>query len=163
MKRLIQNLISNQISLRLIFSTRALAAIETAVQRSEQQHAGEVCVALEPSLPLLGVLRGMTARQRAMELFSQLRVWDTEQNCGVLLYILLSERQIEVVADRGISAVVTQDAWDGICAGIAEHFKAGRYQAGVEAGIEKATMLLATHFPRSAGDQDEIGNRPVVL
>lgn len=161
--RFLKNLITSHLSLRRAFPAVALAAIEQAVQRSEQQHAGEVCVAIEPSLSLLGVLRGMTARQRAAELFSELRVWDTEHNSGVLIYVLLSERQIEVVADRGISSRVGQDAWSGVCAVITEHFKAGRYQAGVEAGIDSSTALLAAHFPRSTGDRNEIANRPVVL
>ncbi|NDC38784.1 MAG: hypothetical protein EBZ48_12150, partial [Proteobacteria bacterium] len=153
----------NHLSLRRVFPAAALAAIEQAVQRSEEQHSGEMCVAIEPSLPLLGVLAGMTARQRAVELFSELRVWDTEHNCGVLLYLLLSERKIEVVVDRGIAARVAQDEWDQLCALVAEHCKAGRYQAGVEAGIQKATALLSAHFPRRPGDHNEIANRPVVL
>ncbi len=157
------NLITNHLSLRRMFPAEALQGIEQAVQQSEKRHTGEVCVAIEPSMSLLAVARGVSPRERAVEVFSEQRVWDTEYNCGVLIYILLAERAIEVVVDRGIAARVAQAEWDSICAVMSDSFSHGRYQAGVEAGVEKATALLSGHFPRSAPDQNEIADKPVVL
>ena len=108
-------------------------------------------------------MRGISARERAIELFSRLRIWDTEQNAGVLVYLLLADRRVEIVADRGIHSRVGATAWEAICGAMQREFAAGRFEPGVIAGIQAISDLLALHFPPRADNPDELPNRPVVL
>jgi len=119
--------------------------------------------ALEASLEPLDVLRGIPARARALELFASLRVWDTEENSGVLIYLQMVDHRIEIVADRGIDRRVEQSAWDAICRRMEVEFRAGRFEAGTIAAIGEVTELLARHFPPGDDNPDELPNRPVVL
>ncbi len=149
---------------RRAFSPPVLQAIEQAIVASELHHSGEVRFAVEGSLDWLPLLRGCTARQRALALFGQLGVWDTAQNTGVLVYVLYAERRIEIVADRGIAAKVPQAEWDAICNDMRSAFRAGRYQQGASEGLQRITALLAAHFPPAAdGNPDELPNRVVFL
>jgi uncharacterized membrane protein len=119
---------------------------------------------VESRLTVRAVLSGLNARMRAQEVFAQLRVWDTEENCGVLIYLLLSEQRIEIVADRGIARRVPQARWDEVCALMRDHFAAGRWREGSLEGLAAINALLAEHFP--AGDRDnpdELPDRPVLL
>lgn len=139
-------------------------AVAAAVAAAEKAHDVELRVAVEGGLPLAPLLRGQSSRERAIELFSQLRVWDTQSNTGVLVYVQFVDRKIEIVADRGISARVQQAEWDAVCARIVEDFRAGRYGEGVRAGIAGITALLRQHVPPPpAGDRDELPDRPTVL
>jgi uncharacterized membrane protein len=117
---------------------------------------------VEASLPLGRVLEASTKR-RALEVFSQLRVWDTEENSGVLLYLLLADHDVEIIADRGVHTKVGTDAWEAICREMEAAFREGRYTAGVEAGIARINDLLAEHFPRTGPGANELPDRPVVL
>ncbi len=137
--------------------------IETAVRESEAKHAGELVVALEAGLHLRALLRGQTPRSRALDSFSELRVWDTEHNSGVLIYLQLVDRAIEIVADRGINARVPQHDWNAICHRMEEAFKRGEFERGVLAAIDEVTALLARHFPPHGRKHDELPDRPVVL
>src|SRR4030095_8026013 len=85
------------------------------IAEGERRHRGQVRVAIEASLPLVRVLKGLTPRARALEAFSELSVWDTEENCGVLVYLLLADRDVEIVAERGIHALVGAKTWEAIC------------------------------------------------
>ena len=145
------------------FPASALDRIEAEINASEQRHRGELRFALEASLEPLDVLRGIPARMRALELFAALRVWDTEENSGVLIYLQMVDRRIEIVADRGINRLVQQSEWDAICRRMETEFRAGRFEAGTRAAIQEVTELLARHFPPSADNPDELPNRPVVL
>jgi len=145
------------------FPRAALRRIEAAIRQSEAAHRGELRFALEAGLDLLPLLRGLTPRQRALEAFSRQRVWDTEENSGVLIYLQLVDRDIEIVADRGISAKVGQARWDAICHRMEEAFRARRFEAGVLEGIAEITMLLTAHFPARRENPDELPDRPVVL
>jgi uncharacterized membrane protein len=140
-----------------------LDRIEAAIKRSELRHVGEIRFVVEGSLEFLPVLRGLDPRERALEVFSLLRVWDTEHNVGVLIYVQLVDRDIEIVADRGIAARIPQTEWDAICRRMQDAFKAGRYEPGALAGISDVTELLARHFPAQRPDADELPDRPVVL
>jgi len=145
------------------FPRAALKRIEAAIRQSEAAHRGELRFAVEAGLDLLPVLRGLTPRQRALDAFSRLRAWDTEENSGVLIYVQLVDRDIEIVADRGISAKVGQAQWDAICHRMEEAFRARRFEAGVLEGIAEITTLLTTHFPARRENPDELPDRPVVL
>jgi hypothetical protein len=148
---------------RRAFPARVLTRIEDAIRESERAHRGELRFVAEGDLDLLPVLRGLTPRQRAVEVFSALGVWDTAENSGVLVYVQLVDHRIEIVADRGIAASVPQSDWETICRRMEEAFRRGDYEGGAIAGIREVTALLARHFPPGAANPDELPDRPVVL
>jgi uncharacterized membrane protein len=145
------------------FGAAALDRIEAAVRNSETRHGAELRVALEAGLHTAALLRGLVPRERALQVFSELRVWDTEHNSGVLLYLQLVDRSIEIVADRGINARVPQPQWQDICRRIEVAFAQGRFEQGVLAAIDDITALLARHFPPQSGKPDELEDRPAML
>jgi hypothetical protein len=145
------------------FPRTALVRIEAAIKQSEAVHRGELRFAVEAGLDLLPVLRGLTPRQRALDVFSRLRAWDTEENSGVLIYVQLVDRDIEIAADRGISAKVGQAQWDAICHRMEDAFRERRFEAGALEGIAEITTLLTSHFPARRENPDELPDRPVVL
>lgn len=145
------------------FSAEVLQRIEDAVAASEGRHRGELCVAIEPSLDLMPLLRDQSPRARAEELFSQLGVWDTAENSGVLLYVNYADHDIEIVADRSIAAKVTQAQWEGICRSIEAHFRAGRFEQGMLEAVQAVADLLALHFPAAADNPNELSDRPILL
>jgi len=163
MLRILKHLLIPDWWARRCFSAAALARIEAAVAQSEQRHSGELKFVLESGLDLFPVLKGVTPRQRAIEVFSQWHVWDTAENSGVLIYVQLVDRDIEIVADRGINALVAQSEWDGICSRMESEFRTGRFEAGVLTGIEEITALLARHFPAGTANPNELPDKPVVL
>ena len=148
---------------RLPFPEAVLKDIEKAVKRSESQHRGELRFAIENSLAPGWVWHGMTARHRASEIFSNLRVWDTEENSGVLIYILLADREVHILADRGIHQCVDQSEWDRIAQIMQNEFAKGDFRQGSVQGIEAITTLLATYFPANSENTDELPNRPVII
>ena len=148
---------------RLLFSKTALTAIEKAVKHSERQHSGELRFAVENALALGKVWRGMSARQRALEVFSSWRIWDTEENSGVLIYLLLADREVHIVADRGIAKRVVQAEWDAIAGVMQQEFKRGDFLRGSLQGIERITILLAVHFPAGEDNRNELSNKPVIV
>lgn len=151
-------------SLRRAFREADLARIEAAVAQGEKTHRGQVRFAVEASLPLGRVVGRLPPRERALEVFGLLRIWDTEENCGVLVYLLLADRDVEIVADRGIHARVGDAAWEAICRRMESAFRDGRFAEGVVAGIDEINALLTRHFPRSGGPGvNELDDRPVVL
>jgi len=161
--RVLRHLLSDYWSVRYAFPPRAMKAIEDAIAAQERRHDGELRFAVESALPFFDLVRGISARDRAIELFSRLRVWDTEQNAGVLVYLLLADKRVEIVADRGIHARVGEAAWEAICGAMQREFAAGRFEPGVVTGVQAISDLLATHFPPRAENPDELPNRPVNL
>ena len=143
------------------FSSDVLRQIEAAIKASERKHDGELRFAIEGPLPF-PALRS-TTRKRAEALFGQLGVWDTEHNSGVLVYVQLVDRRIEIVADRGISARVEQSQWQDICRQMEQSFHKGDYAEGAVRAIEAITALLAKHFPPRARNPNELPDKPVVL
>jgi uncharacterized membrane protein len=143
----------------------ALERIERAIAQGETAHRGEILFAVEPRLPWSYLKRDAPVRQRAEMLFAKLRAWDTDERNGVLLYVELADHGIEIVADRGIAALVAQERWRAICDDVARRFAAGEFEGGVVAGIERVGDLLAQHFPAREGERsaDELPNRPVIL
>ncbi|TAN70961.1 MAG: hypothetical protein EPN17_02975 [Methylobacter sp.] len=148
---------------RVLFSKAVLGDIEQAIKRSEHQHRGELRFAVENTLALGKVWRGMSARQRAIEVFSDLQVWDTEENSGVLIYLLLADREVHIVADRGISKRVAQEEWDVVAKVMQQEFQQGDFLHGALQGIERITVLLAVHFPPGVDDRNELSDRPVIV
>jgi uncharacterized membrane protein len=150
---------------RRVFDAAAMQRIEAAIRRSERAHLGELRFVVEAVLPWQLALRGVTARERAIELFSRLRVWDTEQNSGVLIYLLLADRDVEIVADRGIHARVGNAVWEAICRAMEVEFRAKRFEQGVLVGIERISALLAEHFPAepASANPNELPDAPVAL
>ena len=150
---------------RRLFSEDSLARITAAIAEGESRHRGEVCFAVESALGARQVLRGVDARARAGEAFAALRVWDTAANNGVLLYVLLADHAIEIVADRGLSGLVDDAQWRAICARMEERFRGGDHEGAAIAGIEAVSDLLAAHFPQDGTqpDEDELPNRPHLL
>ena len=148
---------------RRAFPQATLDAIEAAIRESETRHGGEIRFAIENSLPVSWVWRGMTGRKRALEVFSFLRVWDTEHNSGVLVYLLLADRDIEIIADRGIASRVDPAAWGAVARSMEASFGQGAYAEGVLEGIRQISTLLAAHFPPGKRNPDELPDRPVFV
>jgi uncharacterized membrane protein len=143
----------------------ALTRIKARVAGSEARHSGEIRICVEASLPLSYLWHGSTARDRALALFGKLRVWDTEHNNGVLIYLLLAERAIEIVADRGLSRRVIQTHWHAIVGSMRESFGAGRYEDGLNAAIDAVDALLVQHFALAPGQThaNELPDAPLIL
>jgi len=161
--RLLRHVITDHLSVKRAFDNDALAHIERAIAAGERTHRGQVCFAVEGSLPPLRVLRKLSPRERALEVFGLMRVWDTEENAGVLVYLLLADRDVEIVADRGIDRVVDAAVWQAICARMEVAFRDGHYPDGVVAGIGEISALLAQHFPRAGAIVNELPDKPIVL
>jgi len=161
--RILKHSLTPRWVVRRVFPAAALKAIEAAVRESELSHEGEIRFAVEGGLDLPALLRGVTPRERAVELFSRLRVWDTEGNSGVLIYVLLADRQVEIVADRGIHAKVGGEAWEAICGRMEQAFRAGRFGEGVVAGIRDIGALLTEHFPAQGANPNELPDRAEIL
>ncbi|MBI5751785.1 MAG: TPM domain-containing protein [Hydrogenophilales bacterium] len=163
MKRLLKHLAPPPWLVRRAFAPSAMRAIESAIAAGELRHLGQIRFAVEETLTLAELWRGKTARERALEVFADLRVWDTEQNNGVLVYLLLADRDVEIVADRGIHRTVGEAAWEEICRAMEAALHAGQFETGVVRGIEAIGALLAAHYPRHAPGTNELPNAPVVL
>jgi uncharacterized membrane protein len=162
-KRLLKHLLLPPWVTRRTFSPAVMARIEDAVKHSERLHRGELRVVVETSQDFRPLLRGQSPRARACEVFAETGVWDTAANSGVLLYINHADRDIEIVADRGISAQVPQEQWEAICHSMEVEFRAHRFEVGLLEGIRQITELLARHFPATGENPDELGNRPTML
>jgi len=145
------------------FPAPTLRKIEQAIKASERAHTGELRFVVEASLPLHYVSRKRSSRRRAEDLFTHLKVWDTEHNTGVLLYVQLLSRHIEIVADRGIARRVPQGDWEGVCRAMERAFKAGDYERGALEAIGAVTRILAREFPASGARENELPDKPVVL
>jgi uncharacterized membrane protein len=150
-------------ALRRRFSSGALKFLEEAVRNSEKKHAGEIRFVVEAALPFRSLGAGHTPRERAVEVFSRLGVWDTENNNGVLIYVLLADRDVEIIADRGLNKKITSSEWESVCRSMEVHFRKGDFQNGSLAGIEGVTELLARHFPARGANPNELPDRPAFL
>ena len=161
--RMLRHLTMPQWRARQLLPRGALLRIEHAIAESESRRSGQIRFAVENALDLHALLRGQSARERAIEVFAALRVWDTEHNDGVLIYLLLADRDVEIVADRGIHPKVGGRGWEDICREMEAAFRVGRFEYGVLDGIERVARHLQTHFPRNVPGSNELPDRPVVL
>jgi len=163
MERIARHLMATRWAVKRAFPRDALIAIDRAIKESEAAHRGEIRFAVEGALHIEPLLRGQTAKERAIDVFSQLRIWDTERNNGVLIYLLLADRHVEIVADRGIHGKVGEREWEKICRKMEAAFRKGDYEGGVVGGILDVTRHLAEHFPPVGDDRNELPDNPVVL
>ncbi len=166
--RLLRHSLAAHWRTRLRFPAEALDAIELSVARAERSHAGQIRFAIETALHPMQILRDLTPRARAVEVFSALHVWDTEHNNGVLIYVQLADRIVEIVADRGIGAHVSAAEWEAVCRLMEGHFRAGRFKDGAVAGVEAVGMLLSRYYPGAgasaeAESNNELPDRPALL
>jgi uncharacterized membrane protein len=144
--------------LKRAFSPEMLARIEAAIAGSETRHQGEIRFVVEATRDIMPILRGETARDRALEVFGRERVWDTEASNGVLIYLLLAERDVEIVADRGFAGKVEQAEWEAICREMEQHFSVGDFEEGAIAGVRRVDALIVRHFPLSGDNPNELEN-----
>jgi uncharacterized membrane protein len=164
-KRITRHLLSSHRQVRRVFTPATLTAIEQAIGASEASHGGEIRFVVEAGLDGASLFQGQTARERAIELFAQLGVWDTAHRSGLLLYVLLADRAVEIVADRGIDARVGSAAWQAICRGMEVSFRQGRFASGASEGVQALTRLLVEHFPAPAGTgaMGRLPDRPLLI
>ena len=161
--RLLANLFGGWFRLSRWFPQPTMRRIRDAIAEGERGHAGELCLAVESRYSPWAVLNGLQPRERAQQLFSLLRVWDTRDNSGVLLYLQLAERRVEIVADRGIAARVAPEAWRQLCDDFARDVAAGSADAAVMRCLERISALLVAHFPAASDNPRELPDDPVVL
>jgi hypothetical protein len=136
--------------------------LKERVAASERRHTGEVRIYVEAGLPFSYIWRGATARERAVAMFGKLRVWDTEQNNGVLVYLLLAEHAIEIVADRGVDRHVGHEGWQQVVRHMGDAFRAGRFEDGLTQALEEVSAILVRHFPASGANANELPDEPVL-
>ena len=162
-KRIGRHLLQHRWRERRDFPPKVLAAIEAAIKAGEATHSGQVRFVVEGTLDGAPLFRNQPARERALDIFSHLRIWDTAHNNGVLIYLLLADRDVEIVADRGIDAKVGAAGWEAICKAMESDFRAGDFARGAIRGIDAVSRNLAAHFPRRGGGNNELPDAPVVM
>lgn len=162
-KRLCRHLFISPLALRRRFPTLVMRRIEAAIAENEKSHAGQIRFAVELNLPVIDIVQRKSAQQRAVEVFSQLQVWDTAQNNGVLIYLLLADHDFEILADRGIHQHVGINGWSRISHEMETLFKQGQFERGVLHGIAHIGAELAQHYPAHIHQENELPNAPVVI
>jgi uncharacterized membrane protein len=162
-RRIGRHLLEHRWRLRRDFPPNVLARIEQTIKAGEATHSGQVRFVVEGALDGAPLFRDQPARERALDIFSQLRIWDTAHNNGVLIYLLLADRNVEIIADRGIDAKVGAAGWENICREMEADFQAGNFERGVIKGIEAVSRQLAKHFPARGGGPNELPDAPVVM
>jgi uncharacterized membrane protein len=162
-RRIGRHLLEHHWRVRRTFPPQVLATIEQTIRAGEATHSGQVRFVVEGALDGAPLFRDQSARERALDIFSQLRIWDTAHNNGVLIYLLLADRNVEIVADRGIDARVGAAGWEKICAEMESNFRTGNFAGGVIKGIQAVSRQLATHFPKHGGGKNELPDTPVVI
>ena len=151
--------------LRRVLTPEVLQRLGQRVAASERRHTGQIRICAEGGLPLSYLWRGASARERAITQFGKLRVWDTEHNNGVLIYLLLAEHAIEIVADRGLAQRVPAATWHTLVQRLGEALRAGQYEDGLTEVLAEVSALLVAHFPASghAPGSNELPDAPVLL
>jgi uncharacterized membrane protein len=163
LKRLVKHLFIWPGIVKQYFPKESMQRIENAIAASEKSHFGEICFVVESNLHAFDVVRKVSAKKRAIEVFSEFHVWDTAQNNGVLIYLLLADHDFEVVADRGIHHHVGNEGWEQISREMEKHFKRGDFELGVLHGIAKITEHLDRHFSSDSENTNELSNAPIVI
>jgi uncharacterized membrane protein len=161
--RMCRHLLASQARTRMRFPAEKLQAIEAGIAAAEARTSGEIRFVIETALEVADLWSGMTPRDRAIQTFSDLHVWNTELRNGVLIYVLVADRDVEILADRGAAALIPPAEWEAVCRTMEDHFKSGRFAAGALAGVEAVGGLLERRFPRASADRNELPNQPALL
>jgi uncharacterized membrane protein len=161
--RLLRHITTTRWSTRRHFPLRVRDAIEEAIGECESRHGGEIRFVVETAFDLPELWHNLAPRTRALQLFGQFGVWNTEHNNGVLIYVLMADHAVEIVADRGIASRVAQTEWDAVCRQMQHHYRAGQFRDGSVVGILGVGALLGRHFPGSRRSDNELPNQPVLL
>jgi uncharacterized membrane protein len=161
--RFFRHIFTGRAAVSTAFPAATLDAIERAVREAEAIHSGQIRVVIEASLDGPRLWANETARDRAIEVCSLMRVWDTEHNNGVLIYLLMADRDVEIVADRGIHSRCGPAVWETVCREMEQHFREGRFEQGAVAGVRAVGSHLARHYPGSGPRGNELPDRPAVI
>jgi uncharacterized membrane protein len=162
-RRIARHLVEHHWRARRVFTPRVLADIEQAIKAGEATHCGQLRFVVEGALDGRPLFRNQPARERALDIFSHLRIWDTAHNNGVLIYLLLADRKVEIVADRGIDSKVGAARWETICRDMEADFRSGQFKAGIIKGIAAVSRELAKHFPPDVHPRNELPDKPIVI
>jgi uncharacterized membrane protein len=163
LSRTLRHLFALRTATRRRFAATALESIDAAIGAAEARTSGEVRFVVETALDFPDLRAGITPRERALQVFSDLHLWNTELRNGVLIYVLMADRDVEIVADRGAARVIAQEDWEGVCRVVESQFRAGQFAAGAVAGVEAVGRLLERHFPAQGRNSDELPNLPLLL
>jgi uncharacterized membrane protein len=163
LKRSLRHLLSTRTEAARVYPPATLEAIAEAITAGEQTHRGEVRLVVEKSLPLSAVWDGVSNRQRALALFADYGIWDTEDNCGVLLYVNLADHKVDIVADRGINSRIDPATWQSICNTMTAGFAQGRFHDATLEAIAQVNALLRQHFPSNGARPNELPDKPLML
>jgi uncharacterized membrane protein len=161
--RLWKHLSTTEATGRRMFPAHTLKAIETAIAEGETRHRAEVRMIVESALDVQAVLNGVSPRERARELFAHYRIWDTEENCGVLVYVNLADHQVEIVADRGVGRVITARDWQAVCRQMTQGFAHGDSHDSVIAALGQLNALLQQHYPDDGSRRNQLPDKPILL
>jgi uncharacterized membrane protein len=164
LRRLLRHRWLDEDDTRKAIPTDLLERLKRRVAASESRHSGEIRICVEASLPSSYIWRDATPRERAVAMFAKLRAWDTEHNNGVLIYLLLAEHAIEIVADRGLSQRVPPQEWQAMVQRMGAAFREGRFEDGLTQALEEVSALLVQHFPLAPGENNsnELPDEPVL-
>lgn len=161
MKRMLIHLAYPSARASTIFDSGLRERITRAIADSEARHTAQIRFAVEANLSFADLWRGVSARERAIDVFSELRVWDTAGNNGVLIYLLLADRDVEIVADRAFNDVISGDVWESVCQEMEGHFAHGDFDSGALEGIARVGAICEQH---AAGEgQQCLPDEPVML
>jgi uncharacterized membrane protein len=161
--RMLRHLCATRAGTRRRFPKAVLDSVELSISSAESRSSGEIRFVIETALEIADLRAGLMPRDRAIQTFADLHVWNTELRNGVLIYVLVADRDVEIVADRGAAAVIPPADWEAVCHQMEEHFRAGRFAEGAIAGVEAVGGLLERHFPRASADRNELPNQPALL
>ena len=162
-RRWLRHELTGTSALNKVLSPEAMKRLGAVIAAGEKRHSGEIRLVIEASLDLPLLRNGISARERAVSVFSNLRIWDTEANNGVLIYLLLADHDVEIVADRGINEIVGAVGWEGICHAMEQAFRLGRFEEGLQEGIEEVAEHLEANFPCNGENTNELPDEPLIL
>lgn len=160
---MLRHLCASRTATRRRFPHAVMESIEAAIAAAERRSSGEIRFVVETALEIPDLWARLTARERALQTFSDLHIWDTELRNGVLIYVLAADRIVEIVADKGAAAQIGQADWEAACRLMEQHFRARRFAEGAIAGVEAVGRLLERYFPVQSRDRDELPNQPTLL
>jgi uncharacterized membrane protein len=163
LRRVWRHRLASDRQVRATFDDAAFRRIEGAIAAGEALHRGEVRFAVEAELDLYRLWAGMTPRERALQVFSEQGIWDTEENTGVLIYLLWADHAVEIIADRTAHRSLPASGWQAICEAMAQACRENRHVEGVVAAVDAVNRTLQAALPAAGADADELPNRSIVL